>query len=53
MCMKFLKEVILIRNKYSYDLDCIINIDEISVLLGSPYNCSIAKKEQIKSQQKP
>lgn len=44
MCMKFLKEVIWIRNKYAYDLDCIINTDEISVSLDSPYNYSIAKK---------
>lgn len=44
MCIKFLKEVIRIKNKYAYDLDCIINTDETPVFLDSPYNYSIAKK---------
>ena len=42
--MKFLKEVIRKRNKYEYDLDCIINTDETPVFLDSPYNYCIAKK---------
>ena len=44
LCMKFLKEVIRKRNKYEYDLDCIINADETPVYLDSPYNYCIAKK---------
>ena len=42
--MKFLKEVIRKRNKYEYDLDCIINADEKPVYFDSPYNYCIAKK---------
>ena len=42
--MKFLKEVILKRNKYEYDLDYIINTDETPVFLDSSYNYCIAKK---------
>lgn len=44
LCMKFLKEVIRERNKYEYDLDCIIKADETPVYLDSPYNYCIAKK---------
>ena len=44
LCLKFLKEVIRKRNKYEYNLDCIINADETPVYLDSPYNYCIAKK---------